>query len=111
MNTVTRYLPLVYLGLAAVTGYFVWRSLKFGSEKAGEALDSARSSTTNLLEHFFPLVNSNSLITHAVEFPNGERHAILGESVDSNGFFTYKGTRYRLLVDSAGRKHAVLVMF
>jgi hypothetical protein len=106
MSDIAKFLPLVYIGLAAVVGVIVWRATKFGTEKAGQALDDARGGTTNLIERFFPLTNSNALITHAVWFPDGRQHAVPGENVDKDGFFTHDFVRYRLVVDSQGRKIA-----
>jgi hypothetical protein len=90
--------------------YFVRKyqqALERGLDVAGQAYNAARFSTANLIETFFPLVDSNSMVTHAVTFPDGSRHAVPGESVDRNGFFTYQFARYRLMVNSQGNKIAL----
>jgi hypothetical protein len=96
------------LWAAAVLGvvYIVRRA--FGAvEYGGELLQTAQTRTADVIEHFFPLVDSSSLITHAVTFPDGSRHAIPGETVDRNGLFSYQGARFRLLVNASGQKIAV----
>lgn len=101
---------LMWAGVALGILYFVakfQRNLAIGLDVAGQAYNSVRTGATNLIETFFPLVNSSSMITHAVTFPNGARHAVPGETVDSAGFFIWQGARYRLLVNAQGMKIAV----
>lgn len=83
------------------------RGLKLALDAGGEVLVGAQTRAANVIEQFFPLVNSSSLITHAVTFPDGSRHAVPGETVASDGSFLYQGARYRLMVNSTGQKIAV----
>lgn len=84
------------------------RGLKLALDAGGEVLVGAQTRTANVIEQFFPLVNSSSLITHAVTFPDGTRHAVPGETVAPDGAFVYRdGARYRLMVNSSGQKIAV----
>jgi len=92
------------IALAAV---YLLRKFQQGIEVGTEVYEAARSRTTDLIEHFFPLVNSNSMITHAVTFPDGSRHAVPGEAVNDAGYFLWQGAWYRLLVNTNGSKIAV----
>ena len=57
---------------------------------------------------FVPSPNDKVFATdYIVTFPNGARHAISSTLVNANGFFTYSGVRYRLALDSNGKKIAV----
>ena len=100
------FLPLVNIGLALAGMAVVWRLVNSGQKLATDAIAGAQGATTNKLEQWFPLLNQNALITHAVWFPDGKQHAVPGESVDANGFFTLAGVRYRMFTDSQGRKFA-----
>lgn len=101
-----RDLVLLAVGAAAVL-WGVWWLTKKTVAGAQAALDTAQRGTTDAIEHFFPLVDQRSMITHAVRFPeDGKLHAVPGESVDAFGYFTRDGKRYRLLTDAAGNKVA-----
>jgi len=109
MGNVVKFLPLFYI-VAGVAGvYLIIRTLKAGGELAGDALEAAQGGTTNIIERVFPLTNPNQFITYAVWFEDGKQHAVPGESVDKNGYFTRNDLRYRMLVDASGRKTAVRV--
>ena len=100
----------LWAGVALGILYFVSRfrrDLKEGLEVAGKAYSATRTGATNIIEYFFPLVDSNSMITHAVTFPDGTRHAVPGESVNEAGYFLWKGAWYRLMVNNQGQKRAV----
>lgn len=100
---------LMWAGIAIGVLYLsrFQRKLEEGLEVAREAYGSVRTGTTNLIETFFPLVNPDSMMTYAVTFPDGARHAVPGESVDRNGLFVYRGARYRLMVNTQGSKIAI----
>ena len=114
MSNVVKFLPLVYLVAGAVGVFLIIKALGKGAEVAKETLDTARVGTTNTIERLFPLTDSRSMITHAVWFSDGKQHAVPGESVDSDGYFTVNppvlwAGRYRLLQDASGRKTAASV--
>jgi hypothetical protein len=102
-----KFAELALLAGIAVALVYLVRKFQQGIEVSGEILERAQSRTTDLIEHFFPLVNSNSMITHAVTFPDGRRHAVPGESVNDAGYFMWQGAWYRLMVNTDGRKIAV----
>lgn len=93
-------------GIALVILYAL-KKAKLALEFGGEALETAQFRTANLIETFFPLVDSDSMTTHAVTFPDGSRHAVPGESVNRSGYFLYKGARYRLMTNTQGQKLAI----
>lgn len=87
----------------------------------GAAVDIASGGTLSkvgeeISSWFVPASNGPSL-TYAVRFPNGAMGAVNSESIDRNGYFTYegtsagypKGTRFRIGIDKAGQRTAVLV--
>jgi hypothetical protein len=47
--------------------------------------------------------------TFIVNFPDGSKHAVNSEDIDSSGRFLYAGRRYQLVTDGAGMKSARLV--
>lgn len=96
----------LWAAIALATVYLV-RKFQQTLETGAEALVTARSGVTNAIETFFPLVDPDSLITYAVTFPDGSRHAVLGESVSRGGYFTWNGARFRLLTNASGQKIAV----
>lgn len=101
---------LMWAGIAVGVLYLLARfQQKFeqGLEVAADVYRATRTGTTNLIETFFPLVNPDSMVTYAVTFPDGSRHAVPGETVDKSGYFVYRGARYRLMVNSNGSKIAV----
>lgn len=99
--------PLMW-AIVALGAVYIIRKLQYGITQIPAVYEGAVNRTANLIEQFFPLVDSNSLITHAVTFPDGSRHAVPGETVDRNGFFTYGGARFRLMVSpTSGQKIAV----
>jgi hypothetical protein len=102
---------LLWAGIAVGVLYFVRQfqeKLELGLDVAGRVYETARFNTANIIETFFPLTNSNQFITHAVTFPNGERHAVPGEWVDPEGYFDYHGIRYRMMVNpKSGQKIAL----
>lgn len=109
MNTTEakRFLELALLAGIAVAVVYMVRKFQQGIEVGGEILDRAQTRTADLIEHFFPLVNSNAMMTHAVTFPDGRQHAVPGESVNEAGYFLWQGAWYRLMVSTDGRKIAV----
>ncbi len=102
-----KFAELALLAGIAVALVYLVRKFQQGIEVGGEILERAQTRTADLIEHFFPLVNSNSMITHAVTFPDGRRHAVPGESVNEAGYFLWQGAWYRLMVSTEGRKIAV----
>ncbi len=106
-GSVTDTLNLALLvGLAAALVY-LFRRVQPVIEAGEQAYQSARTGAANLIETFFPLVDPDSMMTYAVTFPDGSRHAVPGESVGRGGYFNYKGVRYRLMTSTNGQKIAV----
>ncbi|RPH75971.1 hypothetical protein EHM76_00385 [bacterium] len=102
-----RLLELGLMAGIALAILYVIKKGRLALDFGGEVMESAQFRTANLIETFFPLVDSNSMMTHAVTFPDGSRHAVPGETVDRSGFFLYKGARYRLMTNTQGQKLAI----
>lgn len=100
---------LVQLAIMGAVAWFLWRLFGKTVATVEAGYNVARTGTTNIIETLFPLVNPGSMITHAVTFPDGARHAVPGESVSSNGIFLYNGIRYRIMVKADGFKVAIRV--
>lgn len=96
------------LGLGIIYVVIRWqRQLKAGLEYGGQVLETAQNRTANIIEYLFPLVNPNSMMTYTVNFPDGSRHAVPGESVNEAGYFLWRGAWYRLMQNADGQKVAV----
>lgn len=106
-----RLVQVFYLAVGGVLLYFLYRTTR----AAREALETVergyerlRVGTADVIETFFPLVNPKSMITYAVTFPDGKRHAVPGEIIDRNGYFWRNGVRFRVYENAKGEKIAML---
>lgn len=74
---------------------------------SGGTLSAVGSSLGATLYNWFgPKVPATD-VYYSVTFPDGARHAIHAPLVDSFGFFTYAGVKYRMKDDVTGRHFAV----
>ena len=116
--------PLVLYGAVGVSalvviGYLIYRQKNsqysgfglFGflgntaDAASGGALASAGENIGGALFDFFN--EPSDLVTYAITFPDGARHAVNSSDVDKSGHFTYAGQNYLLKVDGLGYKFAV----
>lgn len=97
---------VLWVGAGAILIYLL-KQVRGGIEAAQAAYSGAVNRTANMIETFFPLVDPDSMMTYAVTFPDGSRHAVPGETVSRGGFFVYHGAQYRLMASPSGAKIAV----
>lgn len=95
---------IVALGFAA---YYLYKLSRAGAQLAVDAHAAAVDTTAGVIEHFFPLVGVDSLITYFVRFPDGATHAVNGDEIDKSGYFYRLGIRYKIAQDAKGARVAL----
>lgn len=100
------------LALGLYIGYKVYKGARAVGDAVGTAREYASAGVTNAIEWFFPL-DIGEMTYYAVQFPDGNRHAVGSRAIDSKGYFTftpasnYKGNpkwvgkRFRMAVDKS----------
>lgn len=106
-----------WLGLAVVAGvgYLAYKGTKLIGDAGGAAYSGAVNWTSDLLTSWFGPDLIGTDIYHTVTFPDGARHAVGADRVDSSGRFVWAGypdgsqapVTYQLGQNSAGMWFAV----
>ncbi len=91
---------LIYGALIGVgyLAYKIWKAGKRAGDAAAWAFGKAGEGVANAFEWFFPFDTGENLF-YRVGFPDGSTHAIGSRDVSKDGYFTFKGVRYRMAVD------------
>lgn len=98
MNTIIRYLPLIYLGAGAVAVFYIIRELKPGLAQVDKLIEKGGE---NLAEKIvgppIPIADASKLVA----LPNGQvitwdQVTAAGSSLKSDNTFFWQGVRYRV---------------
>jgi hypothetical protein len=103
------------LGAVLGVGYLAYKGTKLVGEATGAAYSGAVNWTSDLLTSWFGPDLTGTNVYHTVTFPDGSRHAVGADRVDSSGKFVWTGypmgsqapVNYQLGQNSAGMWFAV----